>query len=123
MVRTMAEGRGAGRRLMDVAGEMLELGPEEAKLHRDAGVEIAELRIDVLWGIRGLAREIVAGAASVGLPSTAFFESSSEAASAIIDYVREGDLILIKGSRGVATDKVVSALKDKFPLVGEDTKA
>jgi UDP-N-acetylmuramoyl-tripeptide--D-alanyl-D-alanine ligase len=123
MVRTMAEGRGEKKRLIVVAGEMLELGPEETALHREAGIEIGKLGIDVLWGVRGSAKEMVVGAASVGLATTRFFESSVDAAAAVIDYVHDGDLILIKGSRGVATDKVVSALKEKFPLIGEDTKA
>jgi UDP-N-acetylmuramyl pentapeptide synthase len=34
--------------------------------------------------------------------------------------VKEGDLILVKGSRGVATDKVVKTLRERFPLAGED---
>jgi len=36
--------------------------------------------------------------------------------------VKEGDLILVKGSRGVATDKIVKALREHFPLVGEDER-
>ncbi len=120
MVRTMAEGAGNRKRLFVIAGEMLELGPEEAELHRQAGSEIAESGIDVVWGVRGLAKEIVAGATTAGVNATRFFESSTDAAIAIINEVREGDLILIKGSRGVATDKVVAALKAQFPLVGAD---
>lgn len=122
MVHTIAEAASDGQRLIVIAGEMLELGPDEVALHREAGIDIAELGIDVLWGVRGLASEMVTAAASVGLPSTCFFESSAEAASEAINYVREGDLILIKGSRGVATDKVVAALKEHFPLIGEDTR-
>jgi len=34
----------------------------------------------------------------------------------LVEAVREGDLILVKGSRGVATDKIIAALKEKFPL-------
>ena len=123
MVHTLAEAGTDRKRLMVIAGEMLELGPDEAELHRQAGRDIAKLGINVLWGVRGLAKEIVAGAAGAGLASTCFYESSPDAASNVIDYVREGDLILIKGSRGVATDKIVSALKEKFPLIGEDTRA
>jgi UDP-N-acetylmuramyl pentapeptide synthase len=37
-----------------------------------------------------------------------------------VSTVREGDLILVKGSRGVETDRVVSALRARFPLAGED---
>ena len=41
---------------------MLELGPEGARMHREAGAEIARAGIDLLWGVRGLAREMVEGA-------------------------------------------------------------
>jgi UDP-N-acetylmuramoyl-tripeptide--D-alanyl-D-alanine ligase len=123
MVRTMAEGGKDRQRLIVIAGEMLELGPEEAQLHRDAGRDIAKAGVNVLWGVRGLSREMVAGATGAGLPATRFFESSTDAAVAIIDEARDGDLILVKGSRGVATDKVVNALREHFPLVGEDEKA
>ena len=120
MVRTMAEGGKGRKRLFVVAGEMLELGPDEAALHRQAGSDIARAGVDVLWGVRGLAKEIVAGAISAGLQSTRFFESSTDAAAALIEEAREGDLILVKGSRGVATDRVVTALKENFALMGED---
>ncbi len=121
MVRTMLDGRQGRKRLIVIAGEMLELGPEEVLLHREAGRDIAKSGINVLWGIRGLAKEITAGAADAGLSATKFFNSSTEAAAAIVMEVKEGDLILVKGSRGVATDKVVNALRERFPLVGEDT--
>jgi UDP-N-acetylmuramyl pentapeptide synthase len=38
----------------------------------------------------------------------------------LIKDVNGGDLILVKGSRGVATDKIVKALREQFPLAGED---
>jgi len=120
MVHTMVEAATGPVRRMVIAGEMLELGPDAARLHREAGIDIAELGVDVLWGVRGLANEMVEGAASVGLPSTAFFESSAEAAAEIVNYVDKGDIVLIKGSRGVATDKIVTALKERFPLIGGD---
>lgn len=120
MVRTMAEGGRGRKRLFVIAGEMLELGPDEVSLHRDVGREIAGSGIDVLWGVRGLGREIVAGASEAGLKTTKFFDSSDEVAVELIKEVKDGDLILIKGSRGVATDKVVKALRECFPLAGED---
>lgn len=120
MVRTMVEAREGRKRLLVIAGEMLELGPDEASLHRAAGREIAETGVNVLWGVRGLAKEIVAGAKEAGLSETRLFDSSEEAAAEVVDEVREGDLVLVKGSRGVATEKVINALKDRFPLAGED---
>jgi UDP-N-acetylmuramoyl-tripeptide--D-alanyl-D-alanine ligase len=120
MVRTMAEGGRGRKRLVVIAGEMLELGPDEVSLHRDVGREIAGSGIDVLWGVRGFGKEIVAGANEAGLAATRFFDSSDEVAEQLMSEVKEGDLILIKGSRGVATDKVVKALRERFPLAGED---
>jgi UDP-N-acetylmuramoyl-tripeptide--D-alanyl-D-alanine ligase len=122
MVRTMTEGRKDRRRLIVVAGEMLELGPDEIQLHRNAGRDIQRLGVDLVWGVRGLGRDIVAGAKEAGAAATRFFENSAEAAAALIEEVREGDLVLVKGSRGVATDKIVVALRQHFPLAGEDSR-
>ena len=120
MVRTMTDARQGRKRLILIAGEMLELGPDEVSLHRDAGREIAEAGVNVVWGVRGLAKEIAQAAAEAGVESTRFFDSSDEAAAEVIKEVKQGDLILIKGSRGVATEKVVKALREHFPLVGEE---
>jgi UDP-N-acetylmuramoyl-tripeptide--D-alanyl-D-alanine ligase len=117
MVRTITEaGVDATRRIV-IAGEMLELGPDEAALHREAGREIGRLGVNVVWGVRGLGAEIVAGAQDAGLAETRFFETSEEAARVLIEEVREGDLVLVKGSRGVATDKIVGAIRERFALL------
>ncbi len=99
----------------------MELGPEAPEMHREAGREIAQLGIDVLWGVRGLATEILSGAAEQGI-ETAFFESSDDAAVALVEAVKAGDLILVKGSRSVETDKIVKALRERFPLAAENTE-
>ncbi|MDQ6651529.1 MAG: hypothetical protein M3Y84_02170, partial [Acidobacteriota bacterium] len=120
MVHTITEaGINSGRRIV-IAGEMLELGPDSAALHFETGREIGRTGIEVLWGVRGLASEIIEGANEVGLAATNFFETSDEAAREIVQVVKEGDLILIKGSRGVATDKIVNAIREHFPLAGSD---
>lgn len=120
MVRTITEAGANSRRRIVIAGEMLELGPDSAALHREAGREIARAGIDILWGVRGLASEIIKGANELGLAETSFFETSDEATRKIVQVVKEGDLILIKGSRGVATDKIVSGIREHFPLAGSD---
>jgi UDP-N-acetylmuramoyl-tripeptide--D-alanyl-D-alanine ligase len=116
MARTVAEARAGVKRRIIVAGEMLELGPEAPAMHREAGREIAQLKIDVLWGVRGLASEMVEGARAAGLTRAVFFESSEEVAAILPGEIEAGDLILIKGSRSVETDKVVSALRERFTL-------
>ena len=124
MVRTIAEGGLHARRRIVVAGEMLELGPEGARMHREAGAEIAREGIDLLLGVRGLAREMVEGAREAGMSeaATLFFETSEQAAAAVAGELREGDLVLVKGSRGVSTDKVVKWLRDRFPVLGGDER-
>jgi len=119
MVRTLAEASEKVQRRFVIAGEMMELGPDAPEMHRQAGREIAELGIDILWGVRGLAAEIVSGAEEKGIAQTAFFESSDDAAAAAIGAARQGDLILVKGSRSVETDKIVKALRENYSLMGE----
>jgi UDP-N-acetylmuramoyl-tripeptide--D-alanyl-D-alanine ligase len=105
-----------GRRVV-VAGEMLELGDQGPDLHRKSGREIAALGIDVLIGVRGLASELVAGA--VERPGseallTSFCETPEEAAELLVAGSIPGDVILVKGSRGVRMEKVVDRLKAAF---------
>ena len=124
MVRALVEGSRGGDpggrplRTLVVAGEMLELGAEGARMHREAGREIAGLGVDVLWGVRGLAAELVGGAREAGMARerARFFPDADEAAAALLDEVRAGDLVLIKGSRGVRTDRIVSLLRERYPL-------
>jgi UDP-N-acetylmuramoyl-tripeptide--D-alanyl-D-alanine ligase len=120
MARTLAEATEKVKRRIIVAGEMMELGPQAPEMHRDSGHEIARLGIDVLWGVRGLASEIVSGAQGEGLAASRFFESSEEAATALLDEIREGDLVLVKGSRSVETDRVVTKLRERFSLLTTD---
>jgi UDP-N-acetylmuramoyl-tripeptide--D-alanyl-D-alanine ligase len=120
MVHTVAEARQNVKRRFVIAGEMMELGPQAPDMHRVAGQEMAKLGIDVLWGVRGLAEEFVAGARDTGMESTGFFASSDEAAVAVLKEVREGDLVLVKGSRSVETDKIVKAIKERFPMAAAE---
>ncbi len=119
MVRTLVEARGTVKRRIVIAGEMMELGPEAPQMHREVGHEMAELGIDLLWGVRGLAQEIIAGAREGGMAQTRFFGGAEAAAAAILDEIAPGDLILVKGSRSVETDRVVKALKEKFALAAQ----
>ncbi len=115
-VRAMLDANGFDRRVV-VAGEMLELGDRGPELHRQCGREIAEMGIDVLIGVRGLASELVAGAietSGAAAKLSSFCETPEVAAELLIARIVPGDLILVKGSRGVRTEKVVEKLKAAF---------
>lgn len=116
MARTLSESRTDDKRRIVIAGEMLELGEDAAQIHLETGREIGNLKIDELWGVRGLAQELIKGASDAGLNSTRFFDSSDEAADAIEREAQAGDTILVKGSRGVQTDRIVKRLREKFSV-------
>jgi UDP-N-acetylmuramoyl-tripeptide--D-alanyl-D-alanine ligase len=114
MVNTIVENGAHAKRKIVVAGEMLELGDEAKQIHFETGSKIAASGVDVLYGVRGLAKNMVEGAKENGLRDVLFFNDSDEAANEIANLVQVGDLVLVKGSRGVRTEKIVERLKEKF---------
>ncbi|HVS86658.1 MAG TPA: UDP-N-acetylmuramoyl-tripeptide--D-alanyl-D-alanine ligase [Candidatus Acidoferrum sp.] len=110
------------RRRILAAGEMRELGPASPDFHRQAGGFAARTgKIDWIIGVAGDASEIVEGAVAAGLPraQTKFFSSSEEAAKFLEHFVTPGDLLLVKGSRGVKMERVVEALLTRYVSPGE----
>ncbi|HZI94631.1 MAG TPA: UDP-N-acetylmuramoyl-tripeptide--D-alanyl-D-alanine ligase [Patescibacteria group bacterium] len=101
----------AGRRIV-VFGDMLELGDAEAEAHREMGLAIAASGVDLLVGIGPLARLAVKSASDS--METRGFDTSTEAAPAVAALAKPGDVFLVKGSRGVALEKIVNALKQRF---------
>ncbi len=69
-------------------------------------------QIDWIVGVEGDAAQIVEGAVAGGLPraQTKFFASSEEASDFLSGFVAPGDLLLVKGSRGVKMERIVEAL-------------
>ena len=102
----------AGRRIV-VAGEMLELGPSGAEMHRAAGRHIAEKKIDVLIGVRGLAQAMVDAATQAGARAE-FVATPEEAGEWLSRETRDGDVVLLKASRGVKLEKALEAWQEKL---------
>src|SRR5262249_23323749 len=115
MIRTMFDNHECRRRIV-VAGEMLELGAPGSGIHREAGRAMGLVGINKLIAVRGLGRYFVEGARDAGMndDSAVFLETPEQAAEALIGEARAGDLILVKGSRGVRTEIVVERMKRKF---------
>jgi UDP-N-acetylmuramoyl-tripeptide--D-alanyl-D-alanine ligase len=95
----------AKRRIV-IAGEMLELGPAGAEMHRAAGQHIAEKKIDLLVGVRGLAESMVHAARQAGVQSE-FLSSPEQAGEWLARETRAGDVVLLKASRGVKLEKAL----------------
>ena len=103
-----------GRRRVAILGEMLELGPRAAALHAECGRAAVEAGFDLLIAVGGAPVAALAqGARAAGLPESAVktFPTSVDAADAVVTTVRDGDVVLIKGSRGIRMDRIVDRLK------------
>jgi UDP-N-acetylmuramoyl-tripeptide--D-alanyl-D-alanine ligase len=101
-------------RRVAVLGEMLELGDSAVGLHQDIGRAAAAAGVDLLLTVGGASAAALgeaAVAAGIGRDRVHHFATSEEAASAAVAMVAAGDLVLVKGSRGVRTDRVVERLK------------
>ncbi len=102
----------AKRRIV-VAGEMLELGPAGEEMHRSAGRHLAGKKIDVLIGVRGLAESMVQGARDAGAQAE-FVATPEEAGEWLARNTRDGDVVLLKASRGVKLEKALDTWKEKL---------
>jgi UDP-N-acetylmuramoyl-tripeptide--D-alanyl-D-alanine ligase len=97
----------AGTRWIAIIGDMLELGPDGPRFHRESGEQAEQLGFAPVLGVGELAREVAEGAGADWAPDAA---AAAEWAAAV---VREGDVVLVKGSRGVKLDTVVRRLLDE----------
>jgi UDP-N-acetylmuramoyl-tripeptide--D-alanyl-D-alanine ligase len=108
MIATLAA-MPAKRRIL-VAGEMLELGPESVRLHRECGRAAAEAGIDLVVGVRGNAQHIVEGAREAGALAI-FLPMALEAGEWLKAELRPGDAALLKASRGVGLEQALRVLQ------------
>lgn len=96
-----------------VLGEMLELGEHSIGLHEEAGRRAAATRLDYLVTVGGApAATMAASAIAAGMRSerVEHVATSTEAAERIVSWLERGDIVLVKGSRGIRTELVVERL-------------
>lgn len=100
-----------GRRIA-VIGDMLELGESELEYHRESGAAIPS-RVDVVVGVGKRSASLLEGARSTGRDNSALhhFDDAESAGRFLSEFLREGDLVMIKGSRGVGLDRAVAMLE------------
>ena len=115
MIRFLARVSGFQRKIL-VAGEMLELGSEGTTLHRDCGREAARAGLSLVVAVQGRAKEILDGAREAGmdLSRLKFVRDAVQAGDVLARTVQKGDLVLIKGSRGVRLEQAINTLRAAF---------
>jgi UDP-N-acetylmuramyl pentapeptide synthase len=99
-----------------VLGDMLELGPDEERLHRQIGARAAVVA-DALVAVGERGRWIAEGARAAGLRRVSEARDADEALLAVERDLSPGvgDLLLVKGSRGIELDRLVAALTGERP--------
>jgi len=114
MLETLRTWPGARRRIV-VAGEMLELGPQSPQLHKETGRKCALNNLSWLIPVQGDARFLVEGAVAAGFPPqhTRFFPDARGAGEFCRSLLEPGDVVLVKGSRGVHLETVIEVLQEQ----------
>jgi UDP-N-acetylmuramoyl-tripeptide--D-alanyl-D-alanine ligase len=117
MIRTLAARPADGRRIL-VAGEMLEQGEHGPELHAACGLTAAEAGLDLVVGIQGNAKHLASAACAGGVASL-FLPDAEAAGRWLLQNLRCGDIVLVKGSRGVHLERAIEALKIQTETVGD----
>lgn len=98
-------------RRIAVLGDMLELGEQTNAMHLEIGALVPEMNFDMLFAVGKSAKFYVDGAKSKGMKNAFYFESIEKLIEKLTETVAEGDVVLIKGSRGMHMEQVVNALQ------------
>lgn len=108
-------------RRIAVLGSMLELGQESRKLHFEIGRLVPEMNFDLLITVGEEAKEIQKGARAGGLSekNALYFKSVDEVNRFLQENISRGDILLVKGSRGMKLEQVVDFLLKQEPVLGE----
>jgi UDP-N-acetylmuramoyl-tripeptide--D-alanyl-D-alanine ligase len=99
------------RRKVVVSGDMLELGPDGLPAHRRLGEQVAGAGAALFVAVGPLSRLAAESATAAGLLEVRHFEDSSAAAEFLAPALADGDLVLVKGSRGMKMERIVDSIR------------
>jgi UDP-N-acetylmuramoyl-tripeptide--D-alanyl-D-alanine ligase len=114
-LQTIGNMKATGKRIA-ILGDMLELGKDSANLHSQIGAAVPENGFDLLLTVGKDARNYVKGARSHGMKAVFHFDSVDEIIEFLQGTVAEGDVLLVKGSRGMKMERIVDALVKLTPV-------
>jgi UDP-N-acetylmuramoyl-tripeptide--D-alanyl-D-alanine ligase len=100
------------KRRIAVIGDMLELGEKELDYHRDSGRAIPR-EVGAVIGVGKRSQALLDGAREAGFADGALhhFDDAASAGEFLETFIREGDLVLVKASRGIGLDKIITMLE------------
>jgi len=105
-----------GKRKIAILGDMLELGEKSFLFHREVGQHLARLGMDAVFTFGDSAGEVAKEARRKGVDDSFSFDDKDELVDELLPYLREGDSLLIKGSRGMRMEEIVEKLRIRLCL-------
>lgn len=113
-LETMAVISATGKKIV-VLGDMLELGTISESEHYAIGTHAAQMGIDLLIAVGERSRDIARGARGAGMPEdyVFVFPNTREAGLFVQDRMKQGDVVLIKGSRGMHMEAITRELMEE----------
>jgi UDP-N-acetylmuramoyl-tripeptide--D-alanyl-D-alanine ligase len=101
------------QRRIAVIGDMLELGEKELDFHRDTGRAIPTSDVDVVIGVGPRSKALLDGAREAGFGDERLhhFDDAQAAGEFLKTFIRPGDLVLVKASRGIGLDRIIAMLE------------
>jgi UDP-N-acetylmuramoyl-tripeptide--D-alanyl-D-alanine ligase len=115
-----AAARRHGRTLIVVLGDMLELGAISDEAHREVGRQVAALPADALIGVGRAMQAAVEAARAAGLADARHLTTFEDTVAHLLKRLGRGDLVLVKGSRGMRMERVVDALVARLARSGHE---
>jgi UDP-N-acetylmuramoyl-tripeptide--D-alanyl-D-alanine ligase len=109
-LKTLQEMPCAGRRVA-VLGDMAELGVQSEPAHTEVGMYVAELGINRLFAVGKMAGVTASAARKAGLADVTEFAEVLPAAEAVKNYLKTGDVVLLKASRSTRLERLTEMLK------------
>lgn len=112
-LRFFKESSPSGRRRVAILGDMLELGEQSVRWHRELGAQASRQDVNLLFAVGSHAGDILRGIGPKARKKmrTFVFGSVEEAAPVIARSLRSGDIVLIKGSRGMKMERITEILQ------------
>ena len=103
-----------GQRKIAILGDMLELGNKAELYHYQLGKQAGESGVDALFILGEFSKEVSRGAGETGMKNTFFFQDREKLKNELFPYLKKGDSLLVKGSRGMKMEEVVEDLKERL---------
>lgn len=110
-LRTLKETVPEGRRVA-VIGDMMELGDQAERLHRGLGAEVVHAGLDALWTVGEHSESVGDSARESGMPGrVSHGRELDRVAEEVCDFLQPGDVVLVKGSRGMQMERLIARLR------------